>query len=102
MRPWVAPASRRRFFDRRIKPQNRRRDAALRNDRRGSREAPSHVWKGTERFNLEIEVAERFFDGLVLGFLEGFLELAVENVFLLALRHPRIAKVVFSRLVLIG
>jgi uncharacterized protein DUF1572 len=64
--------------------------------------APSHTWKGTERFNLEIEVAQRFFDGLVLGFLEGFLELAVENVFLLALRHPRIAKFVFALLGLIG
>ena len=51
---------------------------------------------------LKVEVAQRFFDGLVLGFLEGFLELAVEDVFLLALGYPGIAELVFALLGLIG
>ena len=51
---------------------------------------------------LEVEVAQRFFDGLVLGFLEGFLEFAVEDVFLLALGFPGIAEFIFTLLGLIG
>src|SRR5580692_9565408 len=51
---------------------------------------------------LEVEIAQRFFDGLVLGFLEGFLEFAVQYVFLLALGYPGIAEFVFALLGLIG
>ena len=44
---------------------------------------------------LQVEITQRLFGGLVLGFLEGFLELAVENVFFLAFSLPGIAELVF-------
>ncbi len=50
---------------------------------------------------LQIKIAHRFFDRLVLSLLKGFLEFAVKNIFLLAFGHPGIAKFVFALLRLI-
>ena len=45
---------------------------------------------------LKIEIPHRFLGRLVFGFLEGFLELAIEDVFLLAFGFPGITEFVFA------
>src|SRR5258706_1194997 len=45
---------------------------------------------------FEIEIPHRLLGGLVFGFLKGFLELAVEDVFLLAFGFPGIAELVLA------
>jgi len=45
---------------------------------------------------FEIEIPHRLLGGLVFGFLKGFLEFAVEDVFLLAFGFPGIAELVLA------
>src|SRR5262245_6859622 len=50
---------------------------------------PEEGWR--ERL-FEVEVAQGFFDRLVLGFLQGFLELAGKHIFLFLLGFPGLAE----------
>src|SRR6202011_273038 len=45
---------------------------------------------------FEIEIPHWLLGRLVFGLLEGFLELAIENIFLLAFGFPGIAEFVFA------
>src|SRR5882762_10142046 len=51
---------------------------------------------------VEVEIADGFAGGSVLGFLHGFLEFLRENVFLVCFLHPGITKFVFALPVLLG
>ena len=48
--------------------------------------------------SVEIKIANRFFDGLVLGFFQALGKLSRENIFLRAFRFHRLAKFLFDTL----
>jgi hypothetical protein len=64
-------------------------------------EASQHVVSMPDAL-FEIEIPHRFFGRLVFSFLEGFLEFAIEDVFLLAFGFPGIAEFIFALARLLG
>jgi len=75
--------------------------ACVKNDQTGERgknggsKASQHALSMPDAL-FEIEVPHRLLGRLVFGFLEGFLEFAIEDVFLLAFGFPGIAELVLA------